>query len=358
MDPLTHTLVGASLAATRLGATTRRATVALVVGANLPDLDVLSYFAGSDAALGFRRGWTHGVLALVILPAVLALILRTWRSGRGNDTQEPALSSAWLVGLCYLAVLTHPFLDWLNTYGMRWLMPFDSTWYYGDAVFIMDPWIWLVLGTGWLVGRQPRRGLLIAWVAVTSLLLLLVVRRAPEYVPAVVIVLGLLLLALVWRPGGPRVARRAAEGGLALAALFISAMLVTHEISERVVRTRLEQVGMGRIEQLMVGPTPVNPFVWEFVARAHGRLRHGQLSWLDGGSFRLSTFDRSAAGASPLWAEIEASDQIPGFLDWARFPWLHSESPDLIRVLDARYAREITSGFGGTVVRLAGEPAR
>ena len=65
MDPLTHTLVGASLASTRLGNTTRFATVALVVGANLPDIDVLAYFAGGDAALGFRRGWTHGVLALV-----------------------------------------------------------------------------------------------------------------------------------------------------------------------------------------------------------------------------------------------------------------------------------------------------
>ena len=53
MDPLTHTLVGASLAATRLGRTTRRATAALVIGVNLPDIDVLSYVNGGDAALGF-----------------------------------------------------------------------------------------------------------------------------------------------------------------------------------------------------------------------------------------------------------------------------------------------------------------
>ena len=64
MDPLTHTLVGASLASSKLGEKTRYATAALVIGANLPDIDVLSYFAGGDAALGFRRGWTHGVLAL------------------------------------------------------------------------------------------------------------------------------------------------------------------------------------------------------------------------------------------------------------------------------------------------------
>jgi len=36
----------------------------------------------------------------------------------------------------------HPTLDWLNTYGMRWLMPFSGRWFYGDAVFIVDPGCW------------------------------------------------------------------------------------------------------------------------------------------------------------------------------------------------------------------------
>ena len=69
MDPLTHTLLGANLAATRLGATTRLAGAALVIGANLPDVDAVTYFLGDDAALGLRRGWTHGVLALAVLPS-------------------------------------------------------------------------------------------------------------------------------------------------------------------------------------------------------------------------------------------------------------------------------------------------
>ena len=76
MDPLTHTLVGANLASTRLGTTTRFATPALVAGANLPDVDAILYFTGhDDLALGFRRGWTHGVLALVVLPFVLTGLL-------------------------------------------------------------------------------------------------------------------------------------------------------------------------------------------------------------------------------------------------------------------------------------------
>ena len=35
-------------------------------------------------------------------------------------------------------MLGQPLLDWLNTYGVRFLMPFDGTWFYGDALFIID----------------------------------------------------------------------------------------------------------------------------------------------------------------------------------------------------------------------------
>ena len=74
MDPLTHTLVGASLAQTRFGRV-RLGTATCVIGANLPDIDAASYFLGSDLALGFRRGWTHGVLAMAVLPPLLAWVM-------------------------------------------------------------------------------------------------------------------------------------------------------------------------------------------------------------------------------------------------------------------------------------------
>jgi len=67
MDPIAHTFTGAALAAAGLRRATPLATTALIVGANAPDIDVLTSFAGSYAALALRRGWTHGVLALVVL---------------------------------------------------------------------------------------------------------------------------------------------------------------------------------------------------------------------------------------------------------------------------------------------------
>ena len=43
-------------------------------------------------------------------------------------------------------MLGQPLLDWLNTYGVRFLMPFDGTWFYGEALFIIDPGVWLLAG--------------------------------------------------------------------------------------------------------------------------------------------------------------------------------------------------------------------
>ncbi len=356
MDPLTHTLVGASLASSKLGEKTRYATAALVIGANLPDVDVLSYFAGGDVALGFRRGWTHGVLAVVVLPAILALILWLWDRWRQIDDPGPPLATGWLFALCYLAVATHPTLDWLNTYGMRWLMPFSDTWYYGDSVFIMDPWLWLMLGVGWLIGRRPTRGLVITYAVMAALLLRVVATRASDYIPAVVTVVALLLLALVLKPGtGKLKAQRAAVVGLALATLYIVSLLGLHAITEQRVRVELTQQGIGTGSRLMVGPVPANPFIWDVVAESGDQYRYGRFTWSREGSLELSDTLLPAARSSNLWARIEHSGQSSGFLRWVRFPWLEIEADRTahrIRLMDARYTRHRTSGFGGTTIEL------
>ena len=72
-----------------------------------------------------------------------------------------------LLLLSYVGVLSHVALDLLNTYGVRLLMPFDRRWFYGDALFIIDPWLWLALGAGvWLARRhgasRPARRALVA----------------------------------------------------------------------------------------------------------------------------------------------------------------------------------------------------
>jgi inner membrane protein len=357
MDPLTHTLVGASLAATRLGEKTRLATPALVIGANLPDIDVLSYVAGDDFALGFRRGWTHGVLALVVLPMVLAGLL--WLLGRGREgppeISPRPLSPGWLLGLSYLACLTHPFLDWLNNYGMRWLMPFRDTWFYGDSVFIMDPYLWLILGLGWVIGRRPSTATATIGVVMTGLVIWLVGSRAPDYLPIVGTVFGALLLAYLWKPRHAWLqAHRVALVGLVLSSTYIGGMIAIHSWTVSNAEARLQEQGIRRIEALMAGPTPADPLAWDIVVDTGEAFRWGRFDWRYG-SLVMSEAKLPDARSRPLWAAITGSGQSRGFLRWVRFPWLEVESDGQTRrvhLMDARYTRSRTRGFGGTLVEL------
>ena len=137
---------------------------ALIIGANLPDVDAACFFwlEGTEH-LGFRRGITHGPPALVLLPLMLAGLLwgfDRWQARRGTRPEgRRPVRFGWLYALSLLGTLTHPALDWLNVYGIRLLEPFSSTWFYGDTLFIIDLWLWGLLGFAvWWSLRQEKRG--------------------------------------------------------------------------------------------------------------------------------------------------------------------------------------------------------
>ena len=160
MDNLTHSLIGAALGQAGLKRKTGLAVPALIIAANLPDVDAPFALLGT-ASLAIRRGVTHGPIAMLVLPLLLAGALiwfDRWQARRGT---RPAgrlpVHLGWLLALCYLGCLTHPLFDWFNNYGIRLLEPFSSEWFYGDTLFIIDLWIWAILGAGlWLSLRRER----------------------------------------------------------------------------------------------------------------------------------------------------------------------------------------------------------
>lgn len=357
MDPLTHTLVGANLASTRLGTKTRLATAACLIGANAPDIDVSAYFAGGDVAIGFRRGWTHGALAIVVLPIVLWLILLIW--DRVSGKAATPLSKGWLFTVCGISVLTHPALDWLNVYGMRWLMPFDGTWFYGDSVFIMDPWLWLVLAGAWLVPRAPTRRLVTVWAVFSGLLALVVAGRAVRYLPLIATIAFLLLAALFWKPGGESRHQRFGLLGLAFATAYILGMIGLHHLTAKRVESSLTSRGVI-VEELMVGPLPVDSMRWDVLAVTPGDYRYGTWSWW---TRELELEDRALPRpfGSPLWEEVSHDPSIKGFMAWVRYPWIETVEVDSgvrVWILDARYARTRRPGFGGASVVVEGRGSR
>ncbi|WP_086734966.1 metal-dependent hydrolase [Erythrobacter colymbi] len=179
MDNLTHSLVGAVLGQAGLKRKTGLAMPALIIGANLPDVDAACFFwlEGTEH-LAFRRGITHGPPALVLLPLVLAGILWAfdrWQEKRGTRPEgRLPVRFGWLFAMAFIGCLSHPFFDWLNVYGIRLLEPFSSQWFYGDTLFIIDPWIWALLSAAvWVSRRREKAGASYRWPAILGIVAML-----------------------------------------------------------------------------------------------------------------------------------------------------------------------------------------
>jgi inner membrane protein len=139
MDNITHTLTGLMMARAGLARTTPRGgSLMMMLAANTPDLDAVSFFFGGPGGLTYleyHRGYAHS-LALAPVMAVIPLLLAHWIRGASISWK------AWLA--CLLGVLSHLALDLTNVYGVRLLLPFSPRWLHLDITQIIDPWILLI----------------------------------------------------------------------------------------------------------------------------------------------------------------------------------------------------------------------
>ena len=355
MDPICHTFVGAALAETGLKRRSAGAAAALVIGANLPDIDGVATLLGGDGSLYWRRGWSHGIPALIVLPFLLAVAMVWWQRWRGRGDE---VRPGWLLGLSMIAVWSHPSLDWLNTYGMRWLMPLDGPWFYGDTLFVVDPWMWTLLGGALFLRHSRTMGSLVAWGAYLSIfaaLFFLVVPGLAAAKTAWGIAIG--ALVVLRRRGAGRdvtAARRWALVATALASAYVLASIALARTAESRVERELRGRGLD-VERLMVGPIPGTPFVRDVVAEVPGGYRYGRVHLWPG--FRLEMTD-------PLMPELPdtavvraatASPSVRGFMNWARFPFAEVERRPggyTVHLMDARYTRRRGAGFGSARVEL------
>jgi inner membrane protein len=359
MDPVAHTLVGAALAKSGLETRSRFAFAALVIGANLPDIDGVTYLISGDLGLYFRRGWTHGIPAVVLWPFLLAgaLVLLDKIFG------PPRARFGELLLLGFLAVLTHPALDWLNNYGMRWLMPLDDRWFYGDAVFILDPWIWLALGGAVFLGSRDQLFRKVGWAVVAFATSLVVVTGFPGYVPGKIAFLaGVAGWTVLRYHGIPRTeggVRRLNRGALGIVTLYVVSLVALGAYARSESRRALEQTGLT-VERLMVGPRPMTPFVKDVVAATPDGYRHGTLHLWPSFRLELAPGDIPRPDRDPLAARALEAAEVRGFTTWARFPWAEVETRAegyRVYLRDARYVRERTGGFGTAVVFLVRDSA-
>lgn len=275
MDNLCHTLVGVAIAQAGFKTRTGRAVLTGAIAANLPDLDAL-VFLTDVPSVAFRRGITHGVPAQLVLPVALAGLV--WATGRRSaPSPVPAVRFGWLLALSYLGVLTHVYMDLLNTYGVRLLSPLSQRWFYGDSIFIIDLSLWLILGAGVLLAR--RRG------------------------------------------------RRYAGFAVLAATLYIGAMVG----SGRAARATVNEAWVARTGQtphaLMVGPAPFSLLGKTIIVDAGDHYVEGTFRWWPTTvTFGEGRTPKNADG--PGVAEAKHDPDVQGLLVWSRFPfWEISETP-------------------------------
>ena len=222
----------------------------------------------------------------------------------------------------------------------------------------MDPWLWLLLGGAWLLGRERSLPLVAAWALCTmGLFWVALASGASGYLPLLTVVAAALLAALLWqRTTRPEMATRVARAGLALATAYIVGMLALQTGTERRVRGELARLALGPVKRLMVGPRPANPLSWDVLAEFPDRYRHGSFGWLGSDpGLQLAGGSLPISHQSALWQKLAARREIAGFMSWARFPWHELEAihqGHRVYVMDARYARQRTLGFGGTYLEL------
>ena len=316
MDNLTHSMAGWVLGQAGLKRTTRKGLAALILGANMPDIDVFFGNAPWDP-LAIHRGFTHGLLGgVAVMPPVLAGLL--WLLDRWQLSRDKQFASGlpmrfgWLVALSYLGALTHPLLDMLTTYSVQLFSPFSKRWYHSDGLFIIDIWLWLLLAIS--IGVSKLRE-----------------RRGKEW-------------------------RRLPQAAIAIMFAYIALNLAITQRAQAAVR---QWAGDRRVEAIFASPQPFAFWRRDLVWREDGCYRRSHYEVLAGGFGAVSQCQPTNMDDPLIREAIQRDPRLQKFLKWSILPQadaIRDGCTARVTIGDARYgegrrsrlARETTVPVAGS----------
>jgi inner membrane protein len=191
-------------------------------------------------------------------------------------------------------------------------MPFSAEWFYGDTLFIVDPWVWLALGLGLYCSLRRER-----------------TKRTDAAKP-------------VWL-------------ALGLVTLYVQAMALSGREARAIAIS--EATGSGAaVNDAMAGPVPLDPFVRTFVIEQEGHYEVGTFRWLEEphvDASKVRTFPR-ARPSHPAFDLAAESAVARRFLGWARYPTFEIQQMAndrfLVHLIDLRYAQEPGGEFGTVTI--------
>jgi inner membrane protein len=333
VDNLTHSLVGLAAAKAGLERKSAYATFVCVVAANLPDIDIVTLARGPSVYLANHRGITHSIVGTLALGVAFPLLFfAAERSVAGLRRREPRASLKGLLICSLLLSASHPLLDLMNNYGLRPFLPWSGRWFYGDILFIADPWIWLTLGGACFLLTAKTKLRVAAWGALALALTLFLFVSSGRFGPGVpleiyaiwlagiaaVLVLDKLKAAERW--GGASVA----GASLALVAAYCGALAFAHARALEESKVAAGDLAQGgeTVARVAAMPTAANPFAWRCVAdtdrstfRFDLRLGAGVEDARD-----LFRIEKPEGEASELVRRASADERARVLLDFARFP--------------------------------------
>lgn len=154
MDSLSQFALGAAIGVAVMHGRTKPWKAALIGGlvATLPDLDAFYDHGDPISNVTLHRGNSHALLWLTLASPLVAFIAAV--AARERDR----FMHWWLA--VWLALFTHPILDWFTVYGTQILRPFTDFPYAVGSMFIIDPLytLPLLIGIGAALALRNGRG--------------------------------------------------------------------------------------------------------------------------------------------------------------------------------------------------------
>ncbi len=354
MDNLTHSLVGLAAAKAGLERLTPRTTVLCVVAANAADLDVVTLVFGDRwTTLKYHRGITHSIIGTVclalIIPIVFYLAELAVARLRARSVQ---VNLTGLIVASIIVSATHPIMDWTNNYGVRLLLPWSSKWFYGDLVFIVDPFLWALFGGASFLLTSKTRLQVIAWsalgLAVTLIVFLGSAQRSAVSnalpFPVFWIIFLISLVVLFVKRAGNRWGQKIAIASFLILLAYWGGLAWAHSLAIREGTLEASVIAHSgeTISRLAAMPTLANPVTWECVFETERATYRFDLSLLTRKPEDVVRYEKPSQEMSSLVQKASEGRRAQILLGFARFPVVQLPDIDcttqtLVQFADLRY---------------------
>jgi inner membrane protein len=251
------------------------------------------------------------------------------------------------------ATATHPLMDWTNNYGVRLLLPWNPRWFYGDFIFIVDPFIWLVLGGAAFLLTSKTWKHIAVWAAISLVPSYLVLvgpgstRFAGEIIVRLLWIGALIVIVTLYRKKiGGHLGSRIAVAALAIVTVYCAGLAGVHSVA--LSRAKVEASGLAyrnaeKFMRVAAMPTAANPAHWVCVTETDRATYRFNLSLLPGrtGITELVRFEKPAPSNQAI-VRAEHDSRAVIFLGFARFPVVRALGEDcltqtLVQFADLRY---------------------